>query len=105
MAVFDITLFSNMLHRQVPLTAIIPVEDLEIPGFPKIDRSKPFRSLFLLHGFSGTHTDWLRGSRIEQLSMMHNIAVATQPGKHRDEVTCECGHFVSVLVSFSCEQK
>jgi S-formylglutathione hydrolase FrmB len=82
MAVFDITLFSNTLHRQVPLTAIIPVEVLEIPGFPKIDKSKPFRSLFLLHGFSGAHTDWLRGSRIEQLSMMHNIAVFCPSGEN-----------------------
>ena len=82
MAVFDITLFSNTLHRQVPLTAIIPVEVIEIPGFPKIDKSKPFRSLFLLHGFSGAHTDWLRGSRIEQLAMMHNIAVFCPSGEN-----------------------
>ena len=82
MAVFDITLFSNMLHRQVPLTAILPVEELMIPGFPVTDKSKPFRSLYLLHGFSGTHTDWLRGSRIEQLAMMHNIAVFCPSGEN-----------------------
>lgn len=82
MAVFDITLFSNTLHRQVPLTAILPVEELDIPGFPKIDKSKPFRALYLLHGFSGAHTDWIRGSRIEQLAMMHNIAVFCPSGEN-----------------------
>jgi S-formylglutathione hydrolase FrmB len=82
MAVFDITLFSNTLHRQIPLTAIIPIEEFDIPGFPKIDKSKPFRALYLLHGFSGTHTDWLRGSRIEQLAMMHNIAVFCPSGEN-----------------------
>jgi putative tributyrin esterase len=82
MAVFDITMFSNTLHRQVPLTAILPVEELDIPGFPKIDKSKPFRALYLLHGFSGTHTDWIRGSQIEQLAMMHNIAVFCPSGEN-----------------------
>lgn len=82
MAVFDITLFSNSLHRQVPLTAIIPVEELDIPGFPKLDKSKPFRSLYLLHGFSGNHSDWLRGSRIEALAMEHNLAVFCPSGEN-----------------------
>lgn len=82
MAVFDITMFSNALHRQVPVTAILPAEELMIPGFPKIDKSKPFRTVYLLHGFSGAHTDWLRGSRIEQLSMMHNIAVICPSGEN-----------------------
>jgi S-formylglutathione hydrolase FrmB len=81
MAVFDITLLSNTLHRQVPLTAILPVEDLPFPG-PKPDKSKPFRSLYLLHGFLGGHKDWLHGSRIEQLSMAHNIAVFCPSGEN-----------------------
>lgn len=82
MAVFDITLFSSSLRRLVPLTAIIPVEVLDIPGFPMIDKTKPFRSLFLLHGFSGSHTDWIRGSRIETLALMHNIAVFFPSGEN-----------------------
>ena len=82
MAVFDITLFSNTLHRQVPVTAIVPVETIEIPGFPRIDKSKPFRTVYLLHGFSGGHQDWIRGSRIEQLSMMHNIAFFCPSGEN-----------------------
>lgn len=82
MAVFDITFFSNSLRRLVPLTAVIPIEEVDIPGFPKIDKSRPFRALYLLHGFSGTHKDWLHGSRIEQLAMMHNIAVFCPSGEN-----------------------
>lgn len=82
MAVFDITLFSNSLRRLVPITAIIPAEIVEMPGLPKIDKSKPFRALYLLHGFSGCHLDWIRGSRIEQLSLMHNIAVFCPSGEN-----------------------
>jgi putative tributyrin esterase len=82
LAIFDITFFSNTLHRQIPLTAILPVEEIDIPGFPKIDKSKPFRAVYLLHGFSGAHSDWVRGSRIEQLAMMHNIAVFCPSGEN-----------------------
>lgn len=82
MAVFDITLLSNALRRNVPLTAILPVEELPFPGIPQPDRSKPFRSLYLLHGFLGGHKDWLHGSRIEQLCMAHNIAVFCPSGEN-----------------------
>jgi S-formylglutathione hydrolase FrmB len=82
MAVLDITLLSNTLRRQVPLTAILPIEEMFIPGMPPIDKSKPFRSLYLLHGFIGGHKDWLHGSRIEQLAMMHNIAVFCPSGEN-----------------------
>ena len=82
MAVFEINLYSNSLHRQTQITAILPVEELDIPGFPKRDMTKPFRSLYLLHGFSGSHGDWLRGSRIEELSMLHNIAVFCPSGEN-----------------------
>lgn len=81
MAVFDITFFSNALHRLVPLTAIIPIERPKQFGGGK-PASELFRSLFLLHGFSGTHTDWIRGSRIEQLAMKHNIAVFMPAGEN-----------------------
>lgn len=81
MAVFDITFLSHTLRRQVPLTAILPVEDPPFPG-PKTDKSKPFRSLYLLHGFYGSHKDWLHGSRIEQFCMAHNIAVFCPAGEN-----------------------
>jgi S-formylglutathione hydrolase FrmB len=82
MAVFEINLFSNSLHRQTQVTAILPVEEIEIPGFPKLDKSKPFRSIYLLHGFSGGHGDWLRGSRIEELAMLYNVAVFCPSGEN-----------------------
>ena len=82
MAVFDITLFSSTLHRQTQLTAILPVDEMTPPGFPKPDRSKPFRLLILLHGFYGSHQDWLRGTRIESLANRHNIAVFCPSGEN-----------------------
>lgn len=78
MAVLSIKLFSNALHRTTLLTAIVPLEVpyLEMLMNPEAkDKTKPFRSLYLLHGFFGCHTDWLNGTRIENLAAQHNIAV------------------------------
>ena len=82
MALFEISLFSNALRRRVPVTAIVPVEELDIPGFPKFDKSKPFRVVFLLHGFSESEAAWLRGTGIELYAALHNIAVFMPSGEN-----------------------
>ena len=82
MAVFDISFFSDALGRIAPLTAVVPAERPRMHGGEGKPFTGPFRSLYLLHGYSGTHTDWLRGSRIEQLAMAHNIAVFMPAGEN-----------------------
>jgi S-formylglutathione hydrolase FrmB len=82
MALFEITMFSQALRRQVHLTAMLPVENLSFPGVPPRDKHRRFRSLYLLHGFSGTHSDWLRGSRIDTLAMLHDLAVFFPAGEN-----------------------
>jgi putative tributyrin esterase len=74
MATFHIDFYSNALKRITPVTAVIPVEKPEIPGFPKPEPNKPFRTVYLLHGYSGCNVDWLYGSRISALSMLFNVA-------------------------------
>ena len=76
MAILNLTYFSDALRRQTHMTALVPVEEFSLaPGMPVPDKTKPFRTLVLLHGFSGCDTDWLRGSRIDELALMHNVAV------------------------------
>ncbi|HHU30587.1 MAG: alpha/beta hydrolase-fold protein [Bacillota bacterium] len=82
MAVFDITFYSNSLNRHTQLTAIIPIDMPEFPGFPKPDKNKLFKSLYLLHGYSGNQSDWLRGTQIEQFAIMHQIAVFCPAGEN-----------------------
>jgi S-formylglutathione hydrolase FrmB len=84
MAVFNFTFYSKSLGRTAEVTAIVPVEPpmFPIPGMPPFDPDKPLRTIYLLHGFSGSHVDWLRGSRIEQLAMMHRIAVICPSGEN-----------------------
>jgi len=82
MAVFTITFFSNALGRLTEMTAIVPVERPQQHGGGGKPAVEPFRSVYLLHGYSGTHTDWIRGSRIEQLAMAHNVAVFMPSGEN-----------------------
>lgn len=82
MAVFEITFFSNALARLTQMTAIIPIERPRQYGGTGKPAAEPFRSVYLLHGYSGTHTDWIRGSRIEQLAMAHNVAVFMPSGEN-----------------------
>ena len=82
MAVFRTTFFSNSLRRLTEMTAIVPVE--RAAGIPEELRAKsdsPMKTVMLLHGYSGTHSDWLYGSRIEQLAMKYHIAVLCPSGE------------------------
>jgi putative tributyrin esterase len=82
MALFDVALFSKALRRRVPMTAIVPVEEVDIPGFPKFDKTRPFRAVFLLHGMTECNTEWLRGTRIELYAALHNVAVFLPSGEN-----------------------
>lgn len=82
MAVFNFTFYSSSLGRTAEVTAIIPAEPPMFPGMAPFDPNKPFRSIYLLHGYSGSHVDWLRGTRIEQLAQMHRIAVFCPSGEN-----------------------
>jgi putative tributyrin esterase len=83
MAVFEFTFFSNSLRRTTEVTAIIPAETpMMFPGMAPVDQNKPYKSIYLLHGFSGSHVDWLRSSRIEQLASMHRVAVFCPSGEN-----------------------
>ena len=83
MAVFHVDLYSNTIGRIIPMTAIVPIERQQRPGGPKAEMpAEPFRALYLLHGYNGADTDWIRGSRIGQLAMEHNRAVFMPAGEN-----------------------
>ena len=83
MATFDVNFFSKSLRRLTRMTAIVPIEETQlIPGVPVPYKSKPFRTLVLLHGFSSNEKEWLHGSRIELLAALHNVAVLFPYGEN-----------------------
>lgn len=80
MAVFSADFYSTSLCRFTGFRAILP-NDLppqmreNNPHF-----SRPVKTLYLLHGYSGTDTDWLINTRISELSGKYNLAVVCPRG-------------------------
>ncbi len=81
MAVFDFSFFSTSLHRNTEVTACIPAGGPMFPGTPPAPKT-PLRLLILLHGYSGSHADWVRGSSIDQLATMHHMAIFCPSGEN-----------------------
>jgi S-formylglutathione hydrolase FrmB len=80
MASIQATFFAKSMKRQVTFNAFIPKEKMDIPGFPA--PPEPMKTIILLHGFSGIGTDWAYGTRVQELSMRHNIAVLLPSGEN-----------------------
>jgi S-formylglutathione hydrolase FrmB len=79
MAIVVVNYYSNTLSRQVTYKAVIPIDGPMFPGMePK--GLKPLKTLYLLHGIMGNHTDWVTCSRIGQLAAQYNVAVIMPSG-------------------------
>lgn len=77
MAVAEVTFLSRSLKRKVAFNAIIPGDS----GDPRLPAAEgPFKTLYLLHGIFGNHTDWLTNSRIQMLAESRNLAVIMPAG-------------------------
>ncbi|MBR4703550.1 MAG: acetylesterase [Oscillospiraceae bacterium] len=101
MATFTFSIYSQALHRSTEVSAIIPAEKPAFPGVP-FDPDKPFRAIYLLHGYSGSHRDWLNGSVISQLAQQHRIAVFCPSGENSfyvDEPSRDANY-----ATFICEE-
>lgn len=82
MAYIRVDLFSESLMRTVPITAIIPVDKMVLPGMARREK-KPFKTLYLLHGIFGNDTDWVNGTRIQRWAQDLNLAVIMPAGENR----------------------
>ncbi len=80
MALIQLDFQSECLHRHVQVNAYIPLDTMLMPGMeaPK----GPFKTLYLLHGYTGGCYDWLASDKIGQLSQMHNIAIIMPDGEN-----------------------
>lgn len=79
MALIQVTLLAETLMRTVPVTVILPVDKLHMPGSPKRPE-KPYKTLYLLHGIFGSHIDWVTGTRIQRWAEEHDLAVVMPSG-------------------------
>lgn len=78
MAVAQVHFLSQTLKRNVTFHAILPSDG----GYPGDRRQGqgPFKTLYLLHGIFGNHTDWLHGTRIQKLAENKRLAVIMPSG-------------------------
>ncbi|WP_240647274.1 alpha/beta hydrolase [Paenibacillus nanensis] len=82
MAMMQIHFFSACMKREVTFNALLPLDQPESPH-TEGESVKPLKSLYLLHGYCGSHTDWISFSRIRELSDRHRIAVFMPAGENR----------------------
>lgn len=78
MALIQVDFVSQCLMRIVPMQVILPVD--RHPLSKAEQKRKPFKTLYLLHGIFGNHTDWVTNTRIQKWAEAKNLAVVMPAG-------------------------
>ncbi|HWP21548.1 MAG TPA: alpha/beta hydrolase family protein [Candidatus Cryosericum sp.] len=99
MAVFNGEYFSLARRKFVSFTALLPVERPPTTDQPPCYTSGPYATLYLLHGFSGSRSDWLTNTRIAELAVMRGLAVIMPDAGNNFYLDIEesleyCGEFI-----------
>jgi putative tributyrin esterase len=81
MAFLQVNFFAKTLRKIVTFNALVPIDTFEIPGQEKVEKG-PMKALYLLNGYSGNYTDWVCGTKIQELSLKYNIAVFMPSGEN-----------------------
>lgn len=74
MAFIQVQCFSDVLDITTSVNVIMPEAKQEIGAGEARDASLP-KVLYLLHGYNGDHSSWMRRSSIERYAAAHNLAV------------------------------
>jgi len=82
MAVIEVTFPSSNLGRAVTFSALVPVDRNFMPGKGQVFESGKFKTLYLLHGYTGTHNDFLINTDIARMSAEYNLAVIFPSGEN-----------------------
>ncbi len=111
MALVQTDFFSTSLMRTVTMTAVIPADRAYISDDGRAQacssaEQRPFKTLYLLHGVYGNHTDWVSHTRIQYLAEAYNLAVIMPSGDngfYNDHASgARYGEFIgSELVEFT----
>lgn len=82
MALLQANTYSAALSRVVTFHVILPNDLLAEMMDGNENYNRATKTLYLLHGFSGSTTDWLMGSRIQELAIKYNLAVVMPAGEN-----------------------
>jgi putative tributyrin esterase len=80
MAVLQVDFFSKSLEKKTCFHMVLPndVPPMMINGNDNYKRG--MKTLFLLHGYSGSSSDWLLGSSVQELAVKYNMAIVMPSG-------------------------
>ena len=97
MALIQFTYVSSALQRSVPVQVILPADKIAPDGtyLPQ----KKYKTLYLLHGYLGSHVDWVSGTRIQRWAEERDLAVVMPSGENsfyldRPGIQTNYGRFV-----------
>lgn len=77
MAFIQASFTSECLQRSVMFTAILPVD-----GFGPAGAKRPLRTLYLLHGYSGSSLFWAASDGLSDIAMKNNCAIIMPDGEN-----------------------
>ena len=78
MALFRTSFFSACYQRITQMNVLLPLDTPVVPG--EVKEFKPFKTLYLLHGYTGNCDDWLHNSLIANMAAQFDIAVVMPDG-------------------------
>ncbi len=73
MAWFQVSFYSQCLSHSAYLNVLLP---------ETASREKPVRTLYLLNGYRGDHTDWLLNTDVNGMSRTYNCAIVMPGGEN-----------------------
>lgn len=82
MALFQADFFSPSLSRITTFNILIPNDILPGMRVGNPHYLRGIKTLFLLHGYSGSNKDWLTSSAVSELSIKYNLAVIMPSGEN-----------------------
>ena len=78
MALFRTSFFSACYQRLTRMNVLLPIDAPLPPGM--VREYKPYKTLYLLHGYRGNCDDWLYNSMISEFAVQFDIAVVMVEG-------------------------
>ncbi|MFA9463948.1 MAG: alpha/beta hydrolase [Velocimicrobium sp.] len=80
MALFQVEFYSKELSKIVGFNMVLPNDILPVMKGENNCYKRNMKTLYLLHGYSGSNKDWLLGSLVQEMSLKYNLAIVMPSG-------------------------
>ncbi|HWT74656.1 MAG TPA: alpha/beta hydrolase family protein [Mobilitalea sp.] len=82
MALFQVDFWSKALARVTGFNIILPNDLLSELTVNNEYYKRKIKTLYLLHGYSGSNKDWLLGSLVQYMAAKYNLAIVMPAGEN-----------------------